>query len=370
MGLFSFLSKNKQDRTAGAPAVEDSGRFTRAEDEAIGERARAKRASHNADGGRRRSATDPVLPEKKRARRRLVGAIALALAAAVGLPMLLDSEPKPLAGDIAIQIPSKEKAAPLPMPSDPVSAADSVDTGEEIVEPSDTPSNPRGVASVDTTPAAAAKTPPAKLEVAKATDPAKLERVAQDPVVREPVVREPVKHEPVKPEPVKHEPVKHEPVKHEPVKHEPKAAPKPEPKLADAKPTEKATPKTPAKPPAAEPSVARHEDKPAPRAKPGNDDSRALSILEDKQAAKEARQEAAASTQRFVVQVAALASQEKVTELQSRLKGAGIQTFTQKQTTPSGALIRVRAGPVNKDDAEKLRARLQGLGLSGTLVPL
>jgi DedD protein len=332
MGLFSFLSKNKQDRT-----TEDSGRFIRAEDEAIGERARSKRASHNADGGRRRpAAADPVLPEKKRARRRLVGAIALALAAAVGLPMLLDSEPKPLAGDIAIQIPSKEKAAPLPMPSEPVAAADSVDAGEEIVEPSNAQSKERSVATVDTTPVAAPKAPPLRAELPKNADAGKSERAAQEPVVHLPVLRDPVKHEP-------------------------KTAPKPEPKVAEAKPADKTPPKA-----AAKPDVARHEDKPAPHARPGNDDSRALAILEDKSV----KQEAAASTQRFVVQVAALASQEKVTELQARLKGAGIQTFTQKQTTPSGALIRVRAGPVNKDDAEKLRARLQGLGLSGTLVPL
>jgi DedD protein len=313
MGLFSFLSKNKQDRNNGSSA-EDSGRFTRAEDAALGERARSKRASTmGADGGRRRAPTDPVLPEKKRARRRLVGAIALALAAAVGLPMLLDSEPKPLAGDIAIQIPSKEKAPPLPMPSAPVAAADSVDSGEEIVEaPEDlVRSSSRSVATVDTTPA-----PPVKTEA--------------------------VKHAPS--------------AEPEHVKPEPKPAPKAEARLADAKPVEKTPPKPAAKP----------EDKPEhkPEHKPAahaNDDSRALAILEDKEAAKQV-----ATTQRFVVQAAALGTQEKVTELQNRLKSAGIQTFTQKQ----GALIRVRVGPVNKDDAEKLRARLQGLGLSPTLVPL
>jgi DedD protein len=329
MGLFSFLSKNKQDRT-----TEDSGRFTRAEDEAIGERARSKRASHNADG-RRRSATDPVLPEKKRARRRLVGAIALALAAAVGLPMLLDSEPKPLAGDIAIQIPSKEKAAPLPMPADPVAAADSVDTGEEIVEPSEAAADDRRIVTMDATPPAAAKAP-ATPPAAPMAAPSKVEQVRTEPAARD--------------------------IAHEPVKPEPKAAPKPEPKVAEAKPADKAPPK-----PAAKPSAARPEDKPVPRAQPGSDDSRALAILENKQAA---TQEAPAPAQRFVVQVAALASPEKVAELQARLRGAGIATFTQKQTTPSGALIRVRAGPLNKDDAEKLRTRLQGLGLSGTLVPL
>jgi DedD protein len=42
---------------------------------------------------------------KRRARRRLIGAIILALAAAVILPLLLESEPKPLGDDVSIQIP-------------------------------------------------------------------------------------------------------------------------------------------------------------------------------------------------------------------------------------------------------------------------
>jgi DedD protein len=42
---------------------------------------------------------------RRRARRRLVGAIVLALAAAVLLPLLLENEPKPLGDDVSIQIP-------------------------------------------------------------------------------------------------------------------------------------------------------------------------------------------------------------------------------------------------------------------------
>jgi DedD protein len=50
---------------------------------------------------------DPTLPEKQRARRRLVGAIALVVAAVVILPMVLDSHPKPVTDDISIDIPSR-----------------------------------------------------------------------------------------------------------------------------------------------------------------------------------------------------------------------------------------------------------------------
>jgi DedD protein len=306
MGLFSFLSKNKQDSSAAT-----SGRFSGADDEAFGERARAKRASHAGEGARRgKGGDDPVLPEKKRARRRLVGSIALALAAAVGLPMLLDSEPRPLAGDIAIQIPSKEKAAPLPVPSQPVAIAarDSVDQGEEIVP-----------------------APPAKPAVASpAADSAR--QVAEVKSASAP-------------------PPKPQPAKLEPARPEHKALAKTESK-ADAKPADK-----PAK------TAARADDKPA---KSHDDAARALALLEGKQADK-ARE--AAAGQKFVVQVAALASQEKAAELQARLREAGIRAYTQKLARPSGELIRVKVGPFSKDEAEKVRAQLVKLGLSGTLVP-
>jgi DedD protein len=61
---------------------------------------------------------DPAVDElKRRARRRLVGAVVLALAAAVMLPMLLESDPKPLGNDVSIQIPPIDQGkfvTPLP----------------------------------------------------------------------------------------------------------------------------------------------------------------------------------------------------------------------------------------------------------------
>jgi len=54
------------------------------------------------------SITDEQIQLKKRARRRLVGAIALVLIVVIFLPMVLDNEPKPVSQDIAIRIPSRE----------------------------------------------------------------------------------------------------------------------------------------------------------------------------------------------------------------------------------------------------------------------
>ena len=70
--------------------------------------------------------SDEELQLKKRARRRLVGAVALVLLIVVFLPMILDSEPKPLNQDIAITIPPipKPDSAPqMPTPAPAVAAA-------------------------------------------------------------------------------------------------------------------------------------------------------------------------------------------------------------------------------------------------------
>ena len=60
---------------------------------------------------------------RKRARHRLIGAAALVLLGVVGFPMLFDSQPRPVAVDIAIDIPDKAKAAPLSVASASASPA-------------------------------------------------------------------------------------------------------------------------------------------------------------------------------------------------------------------------------------------------------
>jgi DedD protein len=67
--------------------------------------------------------SDEELQLKKRARRRLVGAIALVLLVVVFLPMFLDSEPKPLNQDIAINIPPIPNPETTPPPSGPPAVA-------------------------------------------------------------------------------------------------------------------------------------------------------------------------------------------------------------------------------------------------------
>ena len=115
MGLFSFLRKSKQETPSGEGEF-----YSRAEEES--QLARGRRRKSGKSKKEANSPVDPVLPEKKRARRRLVGAVALVLAMIIGLPMIFDSEPKPVSEDIAIQIPSKDKPGALVPATAPATA--------------------------------------------------------------------------------------------------------------------------------------------------------------------------------------------------------------------------------------------------------
>lgn len=76
-----------------------------------------------------RAISDDELQLKRRARRRLIGAIVLVVAIVVVLPMVLDSEPKQTGQVVSVQIPSPEagvfnsKAPPLPAAATSKSAA-------------------------------------------------------------------------------------------------------------------------------------------------------------------------------------------------------------------------------------------------------
>ena len=61
---------------------------------------------------------------RRRARHRLIGAVVLVLAAVVGFPILFDTQPRPVAVDIPIEIPDRNKVKPLPPapPAAPVAA--------------------------------------------------------------------------------------------------------------------------------------------------------------------------------------------------------------------------------------------------------
>ncbi len=56
---------------------------------------------------------------RRRARHRLIGAVVLVLAGVIGFPLLFDTQPRPVAVDIPIEIPDRNKVKPLPPPQLP-----------------------------------------------------------------------------------------------------------------------------------------------------------------------------------------------------------------------------------------------------------
>lgn len=61
---------------------------------------------------------------RKRAKHRLIGASVLVLVGVAGFPLLFDTQPRPIAVDIPIEIPGKNTVKPLVMPAKPEAVAD------------------------------------------------------------------------------------------------------------------------------------------------------------------------------------------------------------------------------------------------------
>lgn len=127
---------------------------------------------------------DSDLQLKKRARRRLVGATALALLAVIVLPMVMDHEPRPSGQDIQVRIPAQDgglaakvipgKTAPTPLPTAPAapvavaSAAPAPAAAAVAPSPAPVPAAPPAVA--EPKPAAVPVPPAAPVPAAKAAD--------------------------------------------------------------------------------------------------------------------------------------------------------------------------------------------------------
>jgi DedD protein len=63
------------------------------------------------------AAAETVDGLRRRAKQRLIGASVLVLIGVVGFPLLFDSQPRPIAVDIPIEIPDKAKVKPLTVPA-------------------------------------------------------------------------------------------------------------------------------------------------------------------------------------------------------------------------------------------------------------
>jgi DedD protein len=342
MSLDSLFKQNNKNKNDHEFADDVSGEFrSRSEEESLAaaessvrsKSTKAGKRSSNTGNSRKNNVDDNALPEKKRARRRLIGAVALVLAAVIGLPMIFDSEPNTSVPKIAIEIPSKEDPQTKPPVATPLMDASKtvnqgIDSSEEVIVAAAAPTStaPVSVPAVKDAREIVSVNANAKStsHVAEKLNERKTETVtASKPVVSisslsgNTVAKETLK----KPE----------------IKLESKAEPKKE-KIDDA--------------------------------------ARALALLEgrtlpDEQPKTEVKANKADNQNgSFVVQVAALNSAAKIKELQGKLKAANITSYTQKIITTNGEVSRIRVGPfASKAEAEKMRAKLVKLGLNGSLIP-
>jgi len=127
-----------------------------------------------------RAISDEELQLKRRARRRLIGAIVLVTVIIVVLPMVLDTEPKPVTRDITIRIPSPDSGTftskVLPAPKDAKLASKAAD-GKTAAKPIEerksvaASSGPASPESVKEAPRATAKETPKPARAAPAKAP-------------------------------------------------------------------------------------------------------------------------------------------------------------------------------------------------------
>lgn len=262
-------------------------------------------ADDTADGA---APLDPAQAEKARARRRLIGAIALALAAVVFVPMLFDRTQQPLpADDIAVQIPDRDapfegrRSVPRDIPRD------IPDAGKGPLRPSGslptvTPGSGLGASPGASTNAntGVASPPIASVETSK---PSSTSEAASEKSV--------------------------------------------------AKATEK------------------NVDKPAEKSNTPlqSDDPRALAALEGKPVPQGSAE--SVSGKGFAVQIAAFSVADKARSMRDQLNANGLKAYTEPLSTPQGLRTRVRLGPfASREAAERARQKLRTMKLDGSVVTL
>lgn len=284
---------------------------------------------------------DAQLQLKKRARRRLVGAVFFVSVVALVLPMLMDHDPRPPLQDVEIRIPGQDEKpfnpamVAVPQESEPTRS------GSEPPAPPAEPVPPR-----------AAEPPLASAVEARPLDVAPAARVVET-VRTQPVLGADGKPKKAPESAAAEKPAAPKPADNKPAKTTDKPQDKP------AKPTPEKKPEPAAKP--------LPEKKPEP-AKPAADDDakRAAAIL----AGKPSTAATPAAGGAHLILIGAFTNEANVVNLRKKLGELGVKTYTEPLDSPQGKKIRVRAGPFpNREAADKALAKMQKIGVSGVVAP-
>ncbi len=280
---------------------------------------------------------------KRKARRRLVGAIVLALAAAVILPLLLEKEPRSLGDDVSVQIPPVDEGKFINRLTGRSSDTKS-DTKSSARKEAAKPSPKRDTGNTEVKPAAGPATDvaPAPVPMASPTDAVPAPGVAASSSA------------PANVPPPRKSVTEAEQRVLSPVT---KAAPR-----LDAKPVPetKAEPTPAATVVAAAPANATTTVAPlaAPATPVPKTESAAPAIADT------------AKPEGFAVQIAAFTDDKGANALAGKLKKAGYDaTYTEPVETSRGTLWRVRVGGfAARADADAARVKLKADGWNGIVV--
>ena len=259
-------------------------------------------------------AIDPTLPQKKRARHRLIGAIALSLVAAVVLPLVFESEPPKPPTDVAIYIPSRD--TPLP------SRGADPRTGD--------------AKSAD------AKAADAKAADAKAPDSKSVDAKTADPKTADPKAAD----------------------------ARPADAKAGDAKSADSRSPDGRAPADARREPRVEGRIEPRAEPPRKDAKPAKgDEIQQLADAAQSRAKPPAAGGAVPVTQRYLLQVGAFATEAGARQAVDKVQSSGLTAFTEPIKTDRGQRVRVRVGPFpSREAAEQARERLKQAGIESALI--
>jgi DedD protein len=269
-------------------------------------------------GGDEQSAT-PAQPEsvetmRRRAKHRLIGAAVLVLVGVIGFPLLFDKQPRPIAVDMPIEIPDKNKVKPLSIP-----ATAAKDTSRTEAPASVKPPLSAKKTAVEAQPVEFIEKSSEKVAAANAN-------IAQEA---------------------------------------PKNIAKPVPKLAD-KPVEKLAEKANEKP--AEKHIDKVPDKAPEKVEKVDEGLKAQALLEGKEPVPA---KAPAAEGRFVVQFGSFTDKERSLEVRRKVEHLGLKTYAHEAEINKEHRIRVRVGPFgNRADAEKAADKIKKIGLPAAILTL
>jgi DedD protein len=251
-----------------------------------------------------------VQAARTRARRRLIGAAVLVGVGIIGFPLLFETQPRPIAVDIPIEIPSREAVPPLSQPAPKAALAPRVAASAPAPRAAEAPVEAAAPAAAPSSAVAAAPASTPTPTTTPTTTPKRADSAVAAPSPAPPAVAGRV-------------------LPQSDVERDAQRAQA----LLEGKPVAATAPPTAAVPPAAAASVA-----------------------------KEAR---------FVVQAGAYSDATALREARQKVEKLGLKTYTQVVETDAGARTRVRVGPfATRDEAEKTAARIKGTGLAASILSL